>query len=397
MLSAEGEVIYDGALSQVKSRGNSTFFYAKKSYQIKLDKKSDLLGNGEKVKTWVLLAQYGDATMFRDKLCKDIAADLGLEGTPQSDWVDLYYDGEYRGTYQLSEKVQVSKTGLDITDLEAQYEELNEDYGKSPSLMTGKNAYGNDVHYVDGLSDPEDLSEGFVIEENFASGDENSWFMTTDGRAFNIKYPENVSYEAASYISELFQELEDAVLTVDRYGNLTGINPTTGRSYDEIADADSLARMYLIYYWSNNQDAYCQSTFYYTKNGVLYAGPMWDSDQTFGISWNQHDMPADSPLHYDHLIGDLIKLPGFRKTVKAIYEAEFRPLAERYAREVIRAYEAEITASERMNHILWPKYYKDAGLNSSYPKTKTYSDLREDIEVWMQSRLTHMDEMMKDW
>ena len=36
--------------------------------------------------------------------------------TAASDWVDLYYDGVYRGTYLVSEKNAVNKTGVDITD-----------------------------------------------------------------------------------------------------------------------------------------------------------------------------------------------------------------------------------------------------------------------------------------
>ena len=33
--------------------------------------------------------------------------------------MNLYYDGEYRGVYLLSEKNAVKDTGIDITDLEA--------------------------------------------------------------------------------------------------------------------------------------------------------------------------------------------------------------------------------------------------------------------------------------
>ena len=44
LVGADGSVIYDGSLTQLKARGNSTFTYApKKSYQIKLDPKNDLL------------------------------------------------------------------------------------------------------------------------------------------------------------------------------------------------------------------------------------------------------------------------------------------------------------------------------------------------------------------
>ena len=44
MIRSDGTHLYEGELTQIKARGNSTFQYAnKKSYQIKLAKKTDLL------------------------------------------------------------------------------------------------------------------------------------------------------------------------------------------------------------------------------------------------------------------------------------------------------------------------------------------------------------------
>lgn len=53
VVDKDGKAVYDGALTQLKARGNTTFTNAeKKSYQIKLDGKSDLIACGEKIKTW---------------------------------------------------------------------------------------------------------------------------------------------------------------------------------------------------------------------------------------------------------------------------------------------------------------------------------------------------------
>ena len=77
MLDAAGDEIGVGNIKELKARGNSTFTYAeKKSYQIKLETASDLLQTGESVKTWVLLANYFDATLMHDKLFKDMATQL---------------------------------------------------------------------------------------------------------------------------------------------------------------------------------------------------------------------------------------------------------------------------------------------------------------------------------
>ena len=71
MLDAAGEAVYDGKLTQIKGRGNSTWLQAKKPYQIKLKEKADLLQSGEKAnanKTWILLANAVDASLLRNQI-----------------------------------------------------------------------------------------------------------------------------------------------------------------------------------------------------------------------------------------------------------------------------------------------------------------------------------------
>ena len=82
MINTNGGKIAAANITELKARGNSTFTYAeKKSYQIKLQTASDLLQTGENVKTWVLLANYFDATLMHDKLFKDMAASLQMPYT----------------------------------------------------------------------------------------------------------------------------------------------------------------------------------------------------------------------------------------------------------------------------------------------------------------------------
>ena len=176
---------------------------------------------------------------------------------------------------------------LSIPNLEKEYERVNEDYAKTGAPVDSVNKYGTELHFTEGVIDPPDITSGFLLEENHYKGDEACWFKTTRGRAVNVKSPEKVSEAAMIYISELYQELEDAAYAQDSAGRYTGVNPATGKDYSEYVDVDSLARMYLIYYFSNNQDAYVQSTFYFLYAGKLYAGPMWDSDQSFGIGFLQ--------------------------------------------------------------------------------------------------------------
>ena len=186
MIDADGREISTG-IKELKARGNSTFTYAaKKSYQMKLETASDLLQNGENVKTWVLLANYFDATLMHDKLFKDMAAALGMPYTASCDWVNLYYDGEYRGVYLLSEKNAVKDTGINITDLEAAYEDLNPAYGTNMSTSTGTNAYGGSYTYTTGLTDPTDITGGYLLELNHNAPDEVNGFVTNQGKGVNV-------------------------------------------------------------------------------------------------------------------------------------------------------------------------------------------------------------------
>lgn len=113
---------YQGGVEAIKGRGNSSWKKDKKPYQIKLAKKADLLkpGNGEqKAKKWILLANGFDSTMMRNHISFSLAQKMGFESTPEGRFVDLYYDGDYRGLYYLCEKVEIGNGRVEITDLDA--------------------------------------------------------------------------------------------------------------------------------------------------------------------------------------------------------------------------------------------------------------------------------------
>ena len=103
----------DIGTAEVKGRGNYTWTLAKKPYQIKLDGSKPVLGMGS-AKTWILLANYADMSLMRNKLAYDLGASLGLHGSPDSRWVDLRINGQYRGNYLITEKVEVKKNRVEL-------------------------------------------------------------------------------------------------------------------------------------------------------------------------------------------------------------------------------------------------------------------------------------------
>lgn len=393
MIDAAGSEISTMDIKELKARGNSTFTYAaKKSYQMKLETASDLLQNGENVKTWVLLANYFDATLMHDKLFKDMAAALEMPYTASCDWVNLYYDGEYRGVYLLSEKNAVKDTGINITDLEAAYKDQNPEYGTNMTTATGTNAYGGSYTYTTGLTDPTDITGGYLLELNHDAPDEVNGFVTKKGKGVNVKSPEWCGDAAMEYISEYYQAFENAVYAMDENGNYTGINDDS-KHYYEYVDRDSLVKIFLLQELALSPDGFISSLYFYKDaNGIMYAGPIWDQDMTLDTGWTKYISPDTTDYHY--LAEALIQIPDFREAVIAYYNATFAPQANALITEdgTIYGYADCLADSAEMNFVLWP-YIRVGDPNNAEHiwKNTTYASVLADMQNWLTQRIAKLD------
>lgn len=238
-------------MEYIRGRGNSTWGPSKKPYKIKLDKKADLFGMGAN-KHWVMLANYFDYTMLRNKYTYWLGDKLGLEYTPQCIFVNFVMNGEYLGSYYLCEHVRVGKGRVDVDDLEEEPE------ATSGSAVTG----------------------GYLLSMGYEYGDMRM-FETKKGMSVLLESPdfsENEPNEAQyNYIRDYFQKVEDAL-----YGD--GFKDDEGKSYSEYMDVQSAIDYYLIQEFSLNGDGFCSnSTYLYKKrDGKLYWGPLWDFDY---VAW----------------------------------------------------------------------------------------------------------------
>lgn len=393
MIDANGGEIAATSITELKARGNSTFTYAeKKSYQIKLETASNLLQNDENVKTWVLLANYFDATQMHDKLFKDMAAALGMPYTASCDWVNLYYDGEYRGVYLLSEKNAVKDTGINITDLEAAYKGQNPEYGTNMTTATGTNAYGESYTYTTGLTDPTDITGGYLLELNHDAPDEVNGFVTKKGKGVNVKSPEWCGDAAMKYISEYYQAFENAVYAMDENGNYTGINDD-GKHYYDYVDRDSLVKIFLLQELALSPDGFISSLYFYKDaNGIMYAGPIWDQDMTLGTGWTKYISPDTTDYHY--LADALIQIPDFREAVIAYYNETFAPQANALIAEngTIYGYADRLRYSAEMNFVLWPYIRVGDPSNAEHIwKNTTYASVLADMQNWLTQRIAKLN------
>ena len=329
MVDAEGEVVYDNTLGEIKGRGNATWGRPKKPYQIKLDKKTDLTGTAGKNKTWILLANYLERSLIRNAVAYDLAYQAGLTESGLSTYVDLYCNGEYRGTYQLTEKVHINDDRIEINNLEDTTQEVNEldleDYptfGPAGASTPGSRK-GHDIP-----NNPEDITGGYLLEldhpDRYAA--EASGFVTTRGKPVVIKEPEYASKAQVDYIANYFQEYEDAIFSED------GKNPTTGKYYYEYFELSSLARKYIIEELTKNIDTDSTSQYFYkpsdSESTVGYCGPVWDYDNSMG-NYSGTAGPEKMRAKNCFYFKELYRHESFLNAVYAEWEANFKPLLER--------------------------------------------------------------------
>ena len=386
VIDDSGNLMYEGVIDDIHARGNSSFRFPKKSYQIKLKKKTSLINGAGKAKKWILLAEYLDELKSNDKLLKDIARNTALQNgrfSPKEEPVNFYYDGEYRGVYLLSEKNEINSTRININDMENDYEKNDLSYGETESIKSANNKYGKIYYYQDGLKSSEKQG-GYLLEINSGTGDELNWFKFSDGNgnwAVNIKSPELGSKQEVSYISEYFQEFCDA-LSITEDTSDQGRNRNTGLYYYDYCDIDSLVDAYLQQELSGNLDAFRRSQYFYKDDeNKMFAGPLWDMDRTFRSGHAGENLTVGNKKA---LVGNLIKHPSFRYLLKKRYDEFYAPTLEVLAgisqgSSSLRGYAEKIQENIAMDWILW------------YLGSQTYDQLIEERIKWITDHKKALD------
>lgn len=250
--------IYD--LEYIRGRGNSTWAADKKPYKFKLKTSTDFFGMG-KNKHWILLANYYDASMIRNKITYWLGAEMGMKYTPQCIFVDVIMNNQYAGSYYLCEQIRVGKNRVNIDDLEADE--------ASKNITTGAAITGGYLLSLSPYTESDNMKESFSTER---------------GNSFAIQSPSFDDYfnEAQyNYIQDYIKKTEEAVYGKD-------YKDTNGKHYSEYMDIDAAIDYYWVQEISSNSDAYySSSTYLYKKrNGKLFWGPLWDFDY---VAWGDTD------------------------------------------------------------------------------------------------------------
>ena len=367
---------------------------------MKFDKKISLVDGTSKEKKWLLLAQHVDPIHISDVTCKRIAHATRSDYSPQATWVNFYYDGEYRGVYELSEKNEIKSGRININDLEDEYEEQDPEYGNHLDLKKDKNKYGHIYQYQDGLKGPEEPG-GFLIEFESVDYTENNGFIYSAGGAehpMNVKSPELGSKEFVKYVSEYFQEFCDAVEAVAESGVHTGKNPKTGKYYYEYCDFDSLVDTYLMQTVVSNADAFERSQYFYKDRGkIMISGPMWDMDRSLGTGIGGSNVAERDILASRKISKDLIQIKEFRHEVAVRYLELYSKVMESvvYTGDIIPTYEQtflDIKEPLAMDKVMWPQSFSDGDRDYIFSGGTDHKIIMEWHLDWLKRHKSFLDD-----
>lgn len=217
---------------RIKYRGNSSLSAEKKSYNIKFQECVSLFGM-DAGKKWCLLADPFDKSLLRPTIGFEYAQTIGIPYTSQTRLCNLWVDGTYMGVYTAVEPVDM---GEDLVDIQ-------EDNGD------------------------------FLIERNFNTArteDGVSYFHTAGGMRFELNVPESPTSAQLQQITATVSTIEAALRSLDH------------TQYEKYVDLDSFVDLYIFHEVVKDIDFGRYSTRYYMKDGMLYAGPIWDLDLSMG-------------------------------------------------------------------------------------------------------------------
>ena len=254
VISDGGKKVHIGEKTGIRGRGNASWGFAQKPYRLKFDKKAQLLDAPAKAKKWTLLSPYGDKSMMRNILAFEISRRVGAKYTPYCQPVDVIFNGEYRGCYQLCDQIDIREGRVDITEMK-------------PEDNTG-----------------DALTGGYLIEIDANATKEKCYFWSNKGIPVTIKSPddEKITAQQKKYIEDCFNNVLNKVFS-DHFTH-------EDWGYYPYFDIDSFLKHFIVGELSGNTDTYW-STYMYKERGdqKLYTGPVWDFDIAFDNDSRTHN------------------------------------------------------------------------------------------------------------
>lgn len=407
----------NGGGAALQCRGNTSYTREqvrstkKYSYKLKLDTKADLFGFGES-KHWYLINNFFDVSALRNKLAYDLSGALGLPYT-QNTWVELYYNGEYRGLYLLTESLRIEEGRIDTVNWEEFAEAVAEAYAKNNALSetdteTLALAMKNNLSWLsrgtvtatlsDGRTtidltpyfDPNelDLTSGYLIEYDKRSSNGRTEWKTRNGVPVAIKNPQRLATNSTMmlYVKTLIQDFEDALFSPTFHNS-------KGKHYSEYLDVESLVDFWLVWTLFNNIELGNLSMYYYVDGGKIHFGPCWDFDITAGNIVAMYDRnvgydkwtPDQKQAWFKEILGD----PYFSVLCQEHWY-ELKELTDDLVRSLDIYYGYMSESAKRCNEQTGVRknwHLKNVNGGHSY----TFEEDYENLKTWLINRIQWLD------
>lgn len=353
MYAPDGSLLSTATLNSMKGRGNTTWDAKKKPYNLTLSEPADLLGMGS-AQRWILLAEGHNASIVRNKIVYDFSKTVGTPFAPDSEWVDLYLNGEYAGIYLLSERNEIHADRVNIAQ-------------EGSALIS-------------------------MESERLLNAQKIPHVLTDAERALRIR---NSSMDEEE-LQRVIQSVESSILAED------GIDPVTGKHWQELIDMDSWVRKYLVEEVFANPDGGAVSQYFYLDgndaSGKLHAGPVWDYDYAMGgeeywlrdhVHFYTMDCKESQFSNFISWFYPLYHTETFYQYLTEVYEKDFLPQLRILLNERLYEYERYLEPASKVSQIRWSQ--SDSALHQELEFIRTFLANRTEFltDLWVRDVKYH--------
>ena len=417
-----GSRLIDSAHANVKVRGNWTTAYDKKPLRIKFDEKQSMLGlnNGSEMKNWVLLAEYKDGSMLRNRSALAMADELlSVDGVYAADsqLVEVTVNGEYFGVYLLTEQPQVNKNRINITEPEEGYEGTDIGYFLEYDgyYYTEDELHGFKIYYnTDASLTPYDGNDGSGRKGTPLSGGQNKVGMSIKSDVYSKAQTDFIKHFVDNVYNIMYYAAYEgkAYIFNDDFSEIYETDSCSPReAVERVVDVNSLADMYIVSELTCDADIYWSSFFMYADFGeggsrrLTFCNP-WDFDSAMGnkdrcasgegyyaanivpdVNGNYRTInPWLAVLMYQDWYTDIIR----EKWTKAYDDGVF----ERGV-SLIETESSTLAPAFERNYDKWDNIiHNDAGneLCRAAAACKTHAECAAYLSEWLQKRIAFMNE-----
>ena len=346
----------------IQGRGNSSWRMPRKSYRIKLHERYHMLGM-DPAKKWLLIANYADASLMRNKLMYDLAAQM-MDFAPQSEFADVWIDGDYRGVYLVCQRIAAAKTSLNLQSEQGILAEIDTFYW----------------HDADAY---------------FKSDYSPAVFTLADSPADDMEKEDSLARKSFSDFEDYVRRFEDLLYAEDK----------DWEQISSMMDVDSFVAFYLLEEFSENPDS-CRTSLYLYQDGpddVLHMGPVWDFDKALGYAQKGKyggDPERDYVSNIQEYMGtendctwytELMEIPEFQEAVQEYYQTTARDVFLTSG-QLIEDYRHRIEKSAEHTENIWP--VSEIGENCGHDPVQfsTWDESVDYLDRWIQKRIQYFDQ-----